>query len=76
LAFDPDEGEAGKIQFYFKEGDSLVSESGKFRIETETGKIHQIKPLDREEMNKHNVSYLFYSNAFLGCLYFNPYFHV
>jgi len=56
LAFDPDEGDAGKIEFFFKEGDSLVKETGKFRIETDTGKIHQIKPLDREEMNKHNVS--------------------
>ncbi len=56
LAFDSDEGDAGKIQFYFKDGDSLVTETERFRIETETGKVHQIRPLDREEMNKYDVS--------------------
>lgn len=55
LAFDADDGEAGKIQFYFKEGDNLVTETERFRIESDTGKIHQIMPLDREEMNKYDV---------------------
>ncbi|XP_021944400.1 cadherin-87A [Folsomia candida] len=55
LAFDPDEGDAGKMQFFFKEGDNLVTETERFRIETETGKVHQIRPLDREEMNKYDL---------------------
>jgi len=56
LAFDQDEGEAGELQFYFKDGDSLISETEEFRVETETGRIHQIRPLDREKMNRYNVS--------------------
>lgn len=43
------------MQFFFKEGDNLVTETERFRIETETGKVHQIRPLDREEMNKYDV---------------------
>lgn len=54
-AFDPDEGEAGKVQFYIKNGENFVTETDHFRIETESGKIHQIRPLDREEMNKYDV---------------------
>ncbi|CAG7728421.1 unnamed protein product [Allacma fusca] len=55
LAFDGDEGAAGKISFYFKEGDNLITETEKFRIETDTGKIIQIQPLDREQMNAYNL---------------------
>lgn len=54
-AFDPDEGEAGKVQFYIKDGENFVTETDHFKIETETGKIHQIRPVDREEMNKYDV---------------------
>ena len=55
LAFDQDDGPAGELQFYFKDGDNLVTETEQFRVETETGVIHQIKPLDREQMNRYNV---------------------
>ncbi|CAL8113890.1 unnamed protein product [Orchesella dallaii] len=54
-AFDPDEGEAGKIQFYIKNGENFVTETDYFRIETDSGTIHQIRPLDREEMNKYDL---------------------
>ena len=55
LAFDSDEGEAGRISYYFKEGDNLVTETEKFRVETDTGKIYQIQPLDREQINAYNL---------------------
>lgn len=58
MAFDPDDGEAGEIRFYFKDGEKLVREVGEFRVETETGRIHQIRPLDREKMNHYNVTLL------------------
>lgn len=56
MAYDTDEGEAGRIQYYFKEGENLVTETqNSFRIETDSGKIIQISPLDREEIDRYNV---------------------